>query len=89
MIRTGQLLADIAQPLGYQLVEIDLFRSRLATATRKQLRTSKERAMVMGQIVNQIGTGRKRAEAMKVLNKLEASQEQMYALLEIMMISFP
>ncbi|MDQ1557237.1 MAG: hypothetical protein QOD32_297 [Pyrinomonadaceae bacterium] len=38
MIRTGQLLADIAQSLGYQLVDRDLFRSRLATATKEQLR---------------------------------------------------
>jgi len=38
MIRTGQLLASIAESLGYQLVAIDLFRSRLATATKEQLR---------------------------------------------------
>jgi hypothetical protein len=38
MIRTGQLLADIAQSLGYQVIGIDLFRTRLATATREQLR---------------------------------------------------
>lgn len=38
MIRTGQLLADIGQSLGYRLVSIDLFRTRLATATRKQMR---------------------------------------------------
>ncbi len=38
MIRTGQLLADIAGSLGYQVVNIDLFRTRLATATREQLR---------------------------------------------------
>ncbi len=38
MIRTGQLLADIAEGLGYELVGIDLFRTRLATATREQLR---------------------------------------------------
>ena len=38
MIRTGQLLADIAQSLGYELISIDLFRSRLATATKEQLR---------------------------------------------------
>ncbi len=38
MIRTGQLLADIAQSLGYELVDIQLFRERLATATREQLR---------------------------------------------------
>jgi len=38
MIRTGQLLADIAKSLGYEIVSIDLFRTRLATATREQLR---------------------------------------------------
>jgi DNA modification methylase len=38
MIRTGQLLADIGERLGYEVVDIDLFRTRLATATRKQLR---------------------------------------------------
>lgn len=38
MIRTGQLLADIAESLGYEVVNIDLFRTRLATATREQLR---------------------------------------------------
>ena len=38
MIRTGQLLAEIAQALGYELIRIDLFRTRLATATREQLR---------------------------------------------------
>lgn len=38
MIPTGTLLADIATSLGYELVRIDLFRTRLATATRVQLR---------------------------------------------------
>lgn len=38
MIRTGQLLADIAQSLGYEVAGIDLFRTRLATATKEQLR---------------------------------------------------
>jgi DNA modification methylase len=38
MIRTGQILGDIAQRLGYELAGIDLFRTRLATATKKQLR---------------------------------------------------
>ena len=38
MIRTGELLADIAGSLGYEVVGIDLFRTRLATATRAQLR---------------------------------------------------
>jgi DNA methylase len=38
MIRTGELLAEIAESLGYEVVNIDLFRTRLATATREQLR---------------------------------------------------
>jgi hypothetical protein len=38
MIRTGELLSDIAQSLGYELIGIDLFRTRLATATKEQLR---------------------------------------------------
>ncbi len=38
MIRTGQILGNIAQKLGYELVNIDLFRTRLATATKEQLR---------------------------------------------------
>jgi len=38
MIRTGQLLAKIAASLGYEVVGADLFRTRLATATREQLR---------------------------------------------------
>lgn len=38
MIRTGQLLADIADSLGYEVSDIDLFRTRLATATKEQLR---------------------------------------------------
>lgn len=38
MIRTGQLLAGIAESLGYEVESIDLFRTRLATATREQLR---------------------------------------------------
>jgi hypothetical protein len=38
MIRTGQLLADIATSLGYEVTGTDLFRTRLATATREQLR---------------------------------------------------
>jgi SAM-dependent methyltransferase len=38
MIRTGQILASIAQKMGYEVVSLDLFRTRLATATREQLR---------------------------------------------------
>lgn len=38
MIRTGELLAEIAVALGYEHVRTDLFRTRLATATKEQLR---------------------------------------------------
>ena len=38
MIRTGELLAEIAESLGYQVVGIDLFRTRLATATGERMR---------------------------------------------------
>ncbi len=38
MIRTGQLLADIADSLGYRVVDVELFRSRLSTTTKEQLR---------------------------------------------------
>ena len=38
MIRTGQLIGQIAESLGYQVESIDLFRTRLATATKEQLR---------------------------------------------------
>ncbi|MFI5252961.1 MAG: DNA methyltransferase [Bacteroidota bacterium] len=38
MIRTGELLADIGKALGYEVVRIDLFRTRFASATKEQLR---------------------------------------------------
>jgi hypothetical protein len=38
MIPTGQILAEIAQSLGYELQRIDLFRTRFATATGVELR---------------------------------------------------
>jgi hypothetical protein len=38
MIRTGRLLAEIAEGLGYKLNRIDLFRTRLSTTTKEQLR---------------------------------------------------
>ncbi len=38
MIRTGQLLADIAERLGYTVESVDLFRTRLATVTKARLR---------------------------------------------------
>jgi DNA modification methylase len=38
MIRTGELIANIAEGLGYEAEGIDLFRTRLSTVTREQLR---------------------------------------------------
>ena len=38
MIRTGKLLAELAQSLGYRLIGIDLFRTRPSTVTGEQLR---------------------------------------------------
>lgn len=38
MVRTGELIGDLAQGLGYELAGIDSFRTRLATATREQMR---------------------------------------------------
>ena len=38
MIRTGKILGELAQSLGYELTAIDLFRTRLATASRQHLR---------------------------------------------------
>lgn len=37
-IKTGQLLAEVADDLGYQVTDIDLWRERRATATRLTLR---------------------------------------------------
>jgi len=38
LIRTGELLADIAHDAGYDVLSLDLFRTRLSTATGEQLR---------------------------------------------------
>ena len=38
MIRTGQILADLAQSLGYRVMGIDLFRTRPSTGTGDQIR---------------------------------------------------
>lgn len=38
LIRTGRILAKLAQSLGYEVLGTELFRTRLATATREQLR---------------------------------------------------
>ncbi len=38
MIRTGKLLGSVAESLGYDVIRRDLFRTRMATATRAMLR---------------------------------------------------
>jgi DNA methylase len=38
MIRTGEILAEIAAGLGYEVVEIELFRTRIASKTQEQMR---------------------------------------------------
>ena len=38
LIRTGQLLAEVAERLGYEVLDIDLFRTRFSTTTKEHLR---------------------------------------------------
>jgi hypothetical protein len=38
LIKTGQILAEIAESLGYEVVDIELFRTRFATVSRAELR---------------------------------------------------
>lgn len=38
LIRTGELLAEIAEELGYEVVNRDLFRTRFSTATQEHIR---------------------------------------------------
>lgn len=37
MIRTGKIIGEIAESLGYELLKIDLFRTRFSTATKSNL----------------------------------------------------
>ena len=56
MIRTGQILAEIAERSGYEVESIDLFRTRQATATREQLR---EEVLVLRWPSNGAGASRR------------------------------
>lgn len=38
LIRTGEILASIAEEIGYEVVDIDLYRTRFSTATKNELR---------------------------------------------------
>jgi hypothetical protein len=102
--RARQILKDnISNPsqrqqamsnLDQQAIYMDVQKGKIEDAMRgvSNLRTSKERAMVLGQIVNQVGPGLKRAQAMELLEQARImvvtsprveNQEQMGALLEI------
>ena len=85
-----QALANIEQ----QVIQMDAAQGRIEAALRgvANLRTSRERAMMLTQIANQIGPGQKRAQALNLLEQARSmlgtsprveNQEQMGALLEI------
>ena len=38
LIKTGEILAEVAERLGYEVLGIDLFRTRFSTATQSHLR---------------------------------------------------
>lgn len=102
--RARQILKDhIANPsqrrqalsnLEQQVIQIEASKGRIEEALRivSNLRTSKERAVVLSQIVNQIGPGQKRATALYLLEQARSmvrssvrveNQEEMSAVLEI------
>jgi hypothetical protein len=85
-----QALSNIEQ----QVIQIDAAQGRIEAALRgvANLRTSRERAMMLTQIANQIGSGQKRAQALNLLEQARSmlgtsprveNQEQMGAMLEI------
>lgn len=85
-----QALANVDQ----QSIHMDISKGKIEEALRgvSNLRTARERAMILSQIVNQIGPGLKRAAAVELLEQARnlvgtssrvESQEQMSALLEI------
>ncbi len=84
MIRTGQLLADIAASLGYEVVSLDLFRTRIATATKEQLR---EEVLVLrwpgksGRVtepLSQYQTGEKEGQMKTTQNRYTQIIEQIF-----------
>jgi hypothetical protein len=85
-----QALSNLEQ----QTIHIEVSKGRIEEALRivSKLRTSKERAVVLSQIVNQIGLGQKSATALNLLEQARSmvgssvrveNQEEMSALLEI------
>lgn len=87
MIRTGQLLADIAKSLGYQVVDIELFRARLSTATKEQLREevvvlhlpdSTRRAHAPVKHFNEVGGTMSKGEDVKTANRYAQIIERIF-----------
>jgi len=85
-----QALSNLEQ----QAIRMDASKGRIEDALRgvNNLRAPRERAMMLSQIVNQIGSGLKRAAALDLLEQARSmvgssaraeSQEQMMALLEV------
>jgi hypothetical protein len=88
--RRRQALSNLEQ----QAIQMDTSKGKIADALRgvRNLRTSRERAMILTQIVNQIGPGQKKAAALDLLEQARIligasprveNQEQMSALLEV------
>jgi hypothetical protein len=85
-----QALSNLEQ----QAIRMDISKGKIEDALGgvSNLRTPRERAMILGEIVNQIGPGQKRAAALNLLEQARnlvgastraESQEQMTALLEV------
>lgn len=104
LLRARQIIKDnISNPaqrqqalsnLDQQSIRMDISKGKIEDALRgvSNLRTPRERAMILGEIVNQIGPGQKRAAALELLEQARnlvgdstraESQEQMSALLEV------
>ena len=102
--RARQILKDgISSPaqrqqalsnLDQHAIRMDVSRGKIEDALRgvSNLRTAQQRALVLSQIVNQIGPGLKRVQAMELLDQARSmvgsslrveNQEQMGAILEI------
>jgi hypothetical protein len=85
-----QALSNIEQ----QAIQMEVSKGRIEAALRgvSNLRTSRERAVMLSQMVSQIGPGQKRAQALELLEQARSmlgasprveNQEEMGALLEI------
>jgi len=87
-------LQQVLSNLDQHAIQVQASKGRIEEALRivSTLRTARERAVILAQIVNQIGPGQKRAVALNLLEQVRnmlgpsarvENQEQMSALLEI------